>query len=298
VSASKWLARAVVTFGLSVAEPAPAADSDASEPKSERAAADSRMYAADSNADGNTPAFDGVMASQLLPLQYDVLRLRGDGEHRTGSALLTGFSFYSLGREDVRIGRAALDGKLGGGDAGFDGILRTDFGNGLCLPGVPNCLFGRTLLNFELRGNDRYFSRWLRLGMELGYFYAGRNLVVDFGLNAALPLFGVTKVGDERAESRLSVSPGASALVAYSYGRGHWRLSADAARYQVEGGEVDRVNAELCGGGAHFSLCSGLDYFALDESGSRDAIVTSIAFSFTAGGGVVHEAPRRQARKR
>jgi hypothetical protein len=297
VSASKWLARAVVTFGLSVAEPALAADSNAAEPAPQLAAADSRMYAADSN-QANVSAFDGVRASQVLPLQYDVLRLRGDGEHRTGSALLTGFSFYSLGREDVRIGKAAFEGKLGGGDAGFDGILRTDFGNGLCLPGVPNCLFGRTLLNFELRGNDRYFSRWLRLGMELGYFYADPNLVVDFGVNAALPLFGVTKVGDERAESRLSVSPGVSALVAYSYGRGHWRLSADAARYQVEGGEVDRVNAELCGGGAHFSLCSGLDYFALDELGSRDAIVTSIAFSFTAGGGVVHEAPRRQARKR
>lgn len=278
-----------MTYGLSVAEPALAADSNSDSAASHRAGADSRMYAADSKPEADADVFDGVMAAQVLPLQYDLLRLRGDGEHRSGSALLTGIAFYSLGREHTRIGKSVLEGKLGGGDAGFEGILRTDFGSGLCLLGVPNCLFGRTLLNFELRGNDRYFSRLLRLGMELGYFYAGRNLVLDFGLNAALPLFGVTKVGDGRAESRLSVSPGAGALIAYSYGRGHFRLSADAARHETKDeGAVDRLNARLCGGGSHFSLCTVLDYFAFDEPASRDAIVTSIAFSFTGGGGVVH----------
>lgn len=257
------------------------------------------MYAADSQPEANAPVFDGVMAAEVLPLQYDVLRLHGDGEHGAGSALLTGTSFYSLGREGASIGKAVLDGKLGGGDAGFDGVLRTDFGSGLCLLDVPNCLFGRTLLNFELRGNDRYFSRFFRLGMEIGYFYAGRNLVVDFGVNAALPLFGVAKVGNERLESQLSVSPGASALVAYSYGRGHWRLSADAMRYEAEDGTVDRLGTKLCGGGAHFSLCSGVDYLASDtEPAARDAIVTSIAFSFVGGGGVKHDArlPTRSPR--
>lgn len=231
------------------------------------------------------------MASQVLPLQHDVLRLRGDGDHRTGSALLTGAGFYSLGREGVRIGKAVLDGKLGGGDGGFDGILRTDFGNGLCMTDVPNCFFGRTLANFELRGNERYFSRLFRVGAELGYFYAGRNLIVDFGVNAGLPLFGVTKVEGTRVESRLSVSPGAGALIAYSYGPGDWRLSADAARYEARAGSVDRLNLALCGGGTHFNLCTTFDYFALDEPRERNAVVTSLAFSFTGSGGVSHEVP-------
>jgi len=236
-------------------------------------------------------SFDGVMAAQVLPLQHDVLRVRGDGAHRTGSALLTGAGFYSLGREGASIGKAILDGKLGGGDAGFDGILRTDFGNGLCMPGVPNCFFARTLLNFELRGNERYFSRLFRLGAELGYFNQAKNLVVDFGVNAGLPLFGVTKVEATRAESRLSVSPGAGALIAYSYGQGDWRLSADAVRYEARAGSVDRLNVVLCGGGTHFSLCTSFDYFALDEPAERDALVTSLSFSFTGSGGVTHEPP-------
>ncbi len=282
------LAGAVLTFGLSLAAPA-VADSSTDNEKPERSASDSRMYASDSKPDARSLVFDGVMAAEVLPLQYDVLRLRGDGDHGSSSALLTGASFYSLGREDASIGKAVLDGKLGGGDGGFDGILRTDFGSGLCLLTAPNCLFGRTLLDFELRGNERYFSRMLRLGMEVGYFYAGRNLVLDLGLNAALPLFGVTRLGDDRLEPELTVSPGASALVAYSYGRGHWRLVADAARHARTGG-VDRFSAKLCGGGARYSLCTVLDYFSLDEPASREAIVTSIAFSFTGGGGVIHDA--------
>lgn len=237
------------------------------------------------------------MAAQVLPLQHDVLRVRGAGAHHTGSALLTGAGFYSLGREGASIGKAVLDGKLGGGDAGFDGILRTDFGNGLCLTGPPNCFFGRTLLNFELRGNDRYFSRLFRLGAELGYFHAGRNLVLDFGVNAGLPLFGVTKLAGTRVESQMSVSPGASALVAYSYGQGDFRLSADAVRYEVRSSSVDRLNVALCGGGTHFSLCTTFDYFALDEPAEQGAIVTSLAFSLTGGGGVTHEVPATRRKR-
>ena len=253
-------------------------------------AADSRMYAGNGKAAADAELFDGVMAAQLLPLQYDVLRLRADGEHRASSALLTGVAFYALSHNDLRIGRSVLEGKLGGGDAGFDGILRTDFGNGLCLPGIARCFFGRTLLNFELRGNQRYFSRLFRLGGELGYFYTSRNLVLDFGINAGLPLFGVTKVAGTRVQSRVGVSPGASALVAYSYGPGDLRLSADAVRHEAGGGSVDRLNVALCGGGNHFSLCTSFDYFALEAPSERDAIVTSIAFAFAGGGGVTEGA--------
>jgi hypothetical protein len=284
-----------MAFVISVARPASATDS---EPDTASAGArNSTPDPAERRPDATATPFHGVMAAQVLPLQHDVLRVRGEGDHRTGSALLTGASFYSLGREGASIGKAVLDGKLGGGDAGFDGILRTDFGNGLCMPGVPHCLFGRTLLNFELRGNERYFSRLFRIGAELGFFHAGRNLVLDVGLNAGLPLFGVTKVEGTRAESRLGVSPGASALIAYSYGKADWRLSGDAVRYEARAGGVNRLNVALCGGGTHFSLCTSFDLIALDEPAERDAVVTSLAFSFTGGGGVTQQVPATRSKQ-
>jgi hypothetical protein len=255
------------------------------------AVVDSALAAETPPAREETSEFDGFTAAEMLPLQHDVLRLGGDEGEHVGSALLTGSSFQSLGREGVRLGKAFINGKLGGGDAGFEGILRADFGSGLCLLRRPNCLFARTLLDFELRGNDVYFSRVLRLGGEVGYFHASRNFVVDVGINTALPVFGLVELEDAREELRGTLAPGASALVAFGYGGGQWSLAFDTSRHASFAGNVDRVTAKLCSGGASFRLCTGLDYLGVGDSSSRDAVITSLTFAFVTSGGIVHTEP-------
>lgn len=253
-----------------------------------------RALAADDKVTREASAeLDGFMAAELLPIQHDVLRLGGEAGEHVGGALLTGASIQSLGREGVRLGKAFLDGKLGGGDAGFDGILHAHFGNGLCLLPKPNCLFARTLVDFELRGNDVYFSRLLRLGGEVGYFHASRNFVLDLGINAALPLFGVVELDGDRQELRGTLAPGASALLAFGYGGGQWSLAFDTSRHASLAGSVDRIGAKVCSGRASFRLCTGLDYFGVGDDISRDAVITSLSFALVGGGGVVFADPAK-----
>jgi hypothetical protein len=254
-----------------------------------------RALAADSKVTREVAAeLDGFMAAEMLPIQHDVLRPGGERAEHVGGALLTGASIQSLGRDGLRLAKTLLDGKLGGGDAGFDGILRAHFGGGLCLLPKPNCLFARTLVDFELRGNDVYFSRLLRLGGEVGYFHASRNFVLDLGINAALPLFGVVELDGDRQELRGTLAPGASALVAFGYGGGQWSLAFDTSRHASLAGSVDRLAAKVCSGGASFRLCSGLDYFGVgDDDTSRNAVITSLSFALVGGGGVVYADPAR-----
>ena len=194
-----------------------------------------------------------------------VFGLRGSLTHSRGAPSddAFGLTVATGGEQYVRRGLWTSRGlhllAIGGGSAGFEGILQGAWAGGVRLPVIPGGRQGPVLrlgMAGSIRGNDAYYGSLLELPQfQAGYQYMLDKYVVELGVTAGAVLIGRSRTGDsERRVLGSGFERGGYAAVQLPW----LRLGVSGSRLPVNDDlstPVDVLEGSLCLRMHGFALC-------------------------------------------
>ena len=102
----------------------------------------------------------------------------------------------------AQVARFVLDWHVGGGQSGFDGALRADFGHGVRWPAIGHGVFLRGGADAKVAGNRQYY--WSSLNApnaDIGYQYMGYGKLVELSFRASLLWDGRFRIDDTTSKN-------------------------------------------------------------------------------------------------
>ncbi len=202
--------------------------------------------------------FETTAASGLTGGRVSITRLRGSDADDVGSGLGMALAGHSerYGAYGVFSVREASFAFLGGGSLGFEGGLGADVAAGTRLPVASNHgPFFRLGLRGHLLGNDKIYTSLLEIPqLQIGYQSLREGHVFEIAGRVGPVLAGRYNTGDH-AERKLGKSFEAGGHVAM---HSHpWHLEIGHTHVIADGklGDVDLLDARLCGDASFLQLC-------------------------------------------
>ncbi len=205
-----------------------------------------------------------------------------------------GLTLSTEGEEYVRRGiwtaRNLHRMAIGGGTAGFDGVLQGAWAGGVRVPVAASGRHGPVLrlgILGYLRGNDAYYGSLLELPqLQVAYQYMHGKTVFELGATAGAVLVGRSRTGDsERRLLGSGFERGGYVAVQLPW----FRLGASGSRLPVKdelSAPLDILEGSLCARIQGFALCGdGRATWtkAVIEAGEPASKVRSLYAGFTVG---------------
>jgi hypothetical protein len=150
----------------------------------------------------------------------------------------------------ARAARFMMGWHLAGGESGFDGLFRADFGHGVRWPAYGHGFVIRGGADLKFAGNRQYYlSSFNAPNLDAGYQYVAIGKLLELSLRTSLLWDGRFR-SDSLPSMNLPTTVGWGGLL--EAGSTPFWMSLQF----VHGGDVTQLNADLCSQTAtHWSLC-------------------------------------------